>query len=168
MADRIFIMSKGLLQQSGAPMEVYAKPVNLFVAGFIGSPAMNFVDATVVGADGALFVDTGSFRVRVPESFRARLEPYAGRHVDFGVRPEDISVHDPAAPSDAGNTVAARADVVETLGSEIFAHLTCGAHAIVARMEVPERPLSVGQELEVDLRMVKTHVFDRETGQTIV
>jgi multiple sugar transport system ATP-binding protein len=168
MADRIFIMSKGLLLQSGAPMEVYSRPANRFVAGFIGSPAMNFVEATVVGADGALFVDTGSFRVRAPESFRARLEPYASRHVDFGVRPEDISVHDPAAPADAGNTVAARADVVETLGSEIFAHLTCGAHSIVARMEVPERPLRVGQELEVDLRMVKTHVFDRETGQTIV
>src|SRR5512137_2424259 len=139
MADRIFIMSKGLLQQSGAPMEVYSRPANRFVAGFIGSPAMNFVDATVVVADGTLFVDADGFRVKAPESFRPRLEPYAGLRVAFGVRPEDISAHDPAAPADAGNTVMARADVVETLGSEIFAHLTCGVHSLVARMEVPER-----------------------------
>ncbi len=91
MADRIVVMNKGVLQQSGAPMEVYEQPVNLFVAGFIGSPAMNFVDATVVAADGSLFIDAGSFRVRAPESFAPRLQPHAGRKVVFGVRPEDIA-----------------------------------------------------------------------------
>ena len=64
--------------------------------------------------------------------------------------------------------MTARAEVVETLGSEIFAHLTCGTHSIVARMEVPESPLRVGETLQVDLRMAKTHVFDAETSQTIV
>ena len=86
----------------------------------------------------------------------------------FGVRPEDMAAHDPAAGAGDGNTVTARADVVETLGSEIFVYLTCGAHSVVARMEVPERPLAVGQTLEVDLKMVKTHIFDKETSQTIV
>jgi multiple sugar transport system ATP-binding protein len=168
MADRIFIMSKGLLQQSGAPMDVYSQPANRFVAGFIGSPAMNFIDATVVPADGGLFIGADGFRVKAPESFRPRLQPYAGKRVVFGVRPEDISAHDPAAGTGDGNTVTARADVVETLGSEIFAHLTCGAYSVVARMDVPERPLRVGEELQVDLKMVKTHVFDVETEQTIV
>jgi len=167
MADRIFIMNKGVLQQSGAPMEVYARPANRFVAGFIGSPAMNFIAARTVEDDGSLFVDAGDFRVRLPEAFRSRLQPYAGRHVVFGVRPEDIVAHDPAAKAD-GSTVTTRADVVEPLGAEIFAHLTCGAHSIVARMEVPERPLQVGETLEVDLRMAKTHVFDAETSATIV
>jgi multiple sugar transport system ATP-binding protein len=168
MADRIFIMSKGVLQQSGTPMEVYARPESRFVAGFIGSPAMNFIDATAVAADGGLFIDAGGFRVRVPESFRPQLQPYAGKRVVFGVRPEDIAAHDPSDQADNGNTVAARADVVETLGSEIFAHLTCGAHSIVARMEVPESPIRVGETLQVALKMARTHVFDAETSRTIV
>ena len=168
MADRIFIMSKGVLLQSGTPMEVYAKPANRFVAGFIGSPAMNFIDAAVIASDGGLVIDAGSIRVRAPESFTERLRPMAGRQVVFGVRPEDIAAHDSAAAAGNGSTVMAQAEVVETLGSEIFVHLTCGPHALVARMEVPERPLHVGQTLQVQLKMAKTHVFDRETSQTIV
>jgi multiple sugar transport system ATP-binding protein len=168
MADRIFIMNKGVLQQHGAPMEVYSKPANRFVAGFIGSPAMNFIDARTVEADGGLFVDAGEFRVKLPESFRPPLHPYAGRQVVFGVRPEDIGAHDTSADTSDGNTLTMRAEVVETLGSEIFAHLTCGAHTIVARMPVPEIPPRVGEALQVDLRMAKTHVFDVETSRTII
>ena len=168
MADRIFIMHKGALQQTGVPMEVYGKPANLFVAGFIGSPAMNFVEATLAREAGAWFIDADGFKVRAPEAFNARLEPHAGRTVIFGVRPEDMTAHDPAAGAGGGNTVTARADVVETLGSEIFVHLTCGAHSLVARMEAPELLLTEGQTLEVDLKMTKTHVFDKETSQTIV
>ena len=168
MADRIFIMHKGALQQTGMPMEVYAKPANLFVAGFFGSPAMNFVEARLVQDARAWFIDAGDFRVRAPASFNARLEPHAGRTVVFGVRPEDMTARDPAAVAAGGNTVRARADVVETLGSEIFVHLSCGAHSLVARMEAPEILLTEGQTLDVDLKMVKTHVFDRETSQTIV
>jgi len=168
MANRIFIMNKGLLLQSGTPMDVYSKPVNRFVAGFIGSPAMNFVDATATAADGGLFIDAGAFRVKTPESFRARLEPYAGRRVTFGIRPEDIALHDGSALERNGSTLTARADVVETLGSEIFAHLACGTHTLVARMDVPETPLRVGETLAVDLKMAKAHVFDAENSHTIV
>jgi multiple sugar transport system ATP-binding protein len=167
MADRIFIMSKGVLQQSGAPMEVYTKPTNRFVAGFIGSPAMNFIDARVLGMNGELFIDAGAFRVEVPESFRPRLGPYAGQQVVFGVRPEDIAAHDSSQPGN-GSTMTARAEVVETLGSEIFAHLSCGMHSIVARMPVPENPLRVGETLKVGVRMAKTHVFDVKTSETII
>jgi multiple sugar transport system ATP-binding protein len=168
MADRIFIMNKGVVQQIGAPMEVYAKPANRFVAGFIGSPAMNFIDATVVAADGGRVIDAGAFRVKAPQSFVPRLRPFADRKVVFGVRPEDIAAHDASLGADNGSTVTMRAEVVETLGSEIFAHLTCGTDSIVARMDVPETPLRVGASLQVDLKMAKTHVFDFETSQTIV
>ena len=168
MADRIFIMHNGALQQSGMPLEVYKQPANRFVAGFIGSPAMNFIEATLVREEGAYFIDAGGFKVRLPEAFHPGVEPYAGRPVIFGVRPEDMAEHDPAAGGGDGNTLTARADVVETLGSEIFVYLTCGPHSIVARMEVPERPLTVGQTLEVDLKMAKTHIFDKETSRTIV
>ena len=168
MADRIFIMSKGILQQSGAPMDVYARPANHFVAGFIGSPAMNFIDATVVAEDGALFIDAGSFRVKAPEEFHAPLEAYAGQPLIFGVRPEDMAAYDPANGPGDGNILTACAEVVETLGSEIFVHLSCAPHTMVARMEVPERPLRVGQELQVALKMTKTHLFDQKTSKTIV
>ena len=167
MADRIFIMEKGVLQQRGTPMEVYTAPANRFVGGFIGSPAMNFIDATVLALNGTVYVDAAGFRVAVPDSFRSRLQRYAGRRVVFGVRPEDIAAHDSSAPAN-GSTVATRAEVVETLGSEIFAHLTCGAQSIVARMGVPESPLRVGDTLAVDFKMARTHVFDAETAQTII
>ncbi|WP_153111387.1 ABC transporter ATP-binding protein [Propionivibrio limicola] len=168
MADRIFIMNKGIVQQSGAPMEVYAQPANRFVAGFIGSPAMNFIEATLVSENGVLHVEAGDFRVQTPAAFSSRLESHVGKQIIFGVRPEDISLHDPSANAGEGNTVTARADVVETLGSEIFVHLSQGEHSVVARMEVPEHPLTVGQTLQVDLKMSKTHVFDKETSQAIV
>jgi multiple sugar transport system ATP-binding protein len=168
MADRIFIMQHGTLQQTGKPLEVYGRPANRFVAGFIGSPAMNFIEATLVAEDGGWFIAADGFRVRAPETFRSRLESHAGRPVIFGVRPEDMAVHDPATGASNGNTVTARADVVETLGSEIFVYLTCGANNVVARMEVPDRPLTVGQTLEMDLKMSNTHIFDKETSRTIV
>jgi multiple sugar transport system ATP-binding protein len=106
--------------------------------------------------------------VRAPETFRTQLEPYAGRQVIFGVRPEDMAVRKPSASGRDDNTVTARADVVETLGSEIFVYLTCGAQNVVARMEVPESPVTVGQTLQVDLKMSRTHIFDKETSRTIV
>jgi len=168
MADRIFIMQNGTLQQTGVPLEVYGQPANRFVAGFIGSPAMNFIEATLVPEDGAWFIAADGFRVRAPETFRSRLERHAGQPIIFGVRPEDVAVHDPATGAANGNTVAARADVVETLGSEIFVYLKCGADNVVARMEVPDFPLTVGQTLEMELTMSKTHIFDKETSRTIV
>jgi multiple sugar transport system ATP-binding protein len=168
MADRIFIMHNGALQQTGAPMEVYGKPANRFVAGFIGSPAMNFIEAKVALEDGAVFIEAAGFRVRAPETFFPRLQPYIGRPVIFGVRPEDMSLHDAATGTGNGNTITANADVVETLGSEIFVYLTCEDQSIVARMEVPDCPPTVGQLLEVDLKMQKTHIFDTETSRAIV
>jgi multiple sugar transport system ATP-binding protein len=168
MASRIFIMNKGSLQQSGEPLEVYKHPANQFVAGFIGSPAMNFLDATLVREQGQYFIDAGAFKVRLPEPFHSHLEKYAGRPVIFGVRPEDMAAQAPTAGGGNGNTLTARADVVETLGAETFVYLTCGPHSIVARIESPERPLAVGQTVEVELKMAKTHLFDRETSRTIV
>jgi multiple sugar transport system ATP-binding protein len=149
-------------------MEVYLKPANRFVAGFIGSPAMNFIEATLVREADAWCIDAGDFRVRAPAAFNARLEHHTGRRVVFGVRPEDIAAHVSAAGAGEGNTLTARADVVETLGPEILVYLTCGAHSIVALMEAPEQTLAEGQTLEVGIKMMKTHVFDKETSQTIV
>ena len=167
MATRIFIMNQGALQQSGAPLEVYKHPANRFVAGFIGSPAMNFIDVTLVRDAQTYWVASDGLKVKLPEEFNARVEPYAGRPVVFGVRPEDMAARDTGA-GEGANWLAARAEVVETLGAETFVHLSCGPHSIVARMETPERPLTVGQMLVVELKMTRTHLFDKETSQTIV
>ena len=167
MATRIFIMNQGALQQSGAPLEVYHHPTNRFVAGFIGSPAMNFIDATLVREAQTYWIATEGFKVKLPEAFHARVDSYAGRPVVFGVRPEDMAARD-AAAGEGANWLTARAEVVETLGAETFVHLSCGPHSIVARMETPERPLTVGQMLVVELKMTRTHLFDKETSQTIV
>ncbi|MDR0576274.1 MAG: sn-glycerol-3-phosphate ABC transporter ATP-binding protein UgpC [Candidatus Accumulibacter sp.] len=167
MADRIFIMSRGVLQQHGSPMEVYSQPANRFVAGFIGSPAMNFVEASPEAEGGELFIAGGGFRVKAPAVFRAALQSRLGRPVVFGIRPEDIALCAAGQP-DAGNTLTARADVVETLGSEIFVHLACGGDTLVARMPVPDSPVGVGQTLRVGLNLARAHVFDKDTSETIV
>ena len=168
MASRIFIMNKGALQQAGAPLEVYKHPSNRFVAGFIGSPAMNFIEAMLTWQGDAYFIDAPGFKVRLPATFNHSIESYANRPIVFGVRPEDITAHDPSL-SDDGNSITARTDVVETLGSETFVYLTCGPHAIIARMETSEqRILTVGQTLKVAIKMPKTHIFDKETSQTVV
>jgi multiple sugar transport system ATP-binding protein len=166
MADRIFIMNQGRLQQSGRPLDVYRQPANRFVAGFIGSPAMNFMDATLVNDAGGYAVDAGGFRLRLPEPFWAGMDRFAGHPVVFGVRPEDIAASTPGAG--AGATLRARAEVVETLGAETFVHLSCGEHTLVARIDSPEHPPAVGEMLTVELKMTKTHLFDPETSRTIV
>jgi multiple sugar transport system ATP-binding protein len=167
MATRIFIMNQGTLQQSGAPLEVYRHPANRFVAGFIGSPAMNFIDATLIREAQGYWVAAEGFKVQLPDEFHARLAAHTGRPVVFGVRPEDMAARD-AGAGQGPNRLAARADVVETLGAETFVYLSCGPHALVARTEAPDRPLSVGQVLEVELKMARTHLFDKETSLTII
>lgn len=168
MADRIFIMNQGALQQSGAPLEVYRQPRNRFVAGFIGSPAMNFMEVPLVCVNDHYVIETDDFKLGLPGTFHAAVAPYAGRQVMFGVRPEDMMEQDPSAGRARSDTITARIDVVETLGSETFVHLACGSYMLVARLEMPERPLTVGQLLTVRLNMPKTHLFDTETLRTIV
>lgn len=168
MANRIFIMNHGALQQSGAPMEIYRQPVNRFVAGFIGSPAMNFMDVVLNFENGGYTIGADGFKVRLPEAFNPAVAAYAGRPVIFGIRPEDMIEPDPSGDMEPDRTLTARIDVVETLGSETYVHLACGTSTIVARLEMTETPLTVGNSLTLHLKMTKTHLFDTETLKTIV
>jgi len=168
MASRIYIVNRGALQQAGRPLEVYRHPANRFVAGFIGSPAMNFVDVTLQPENGGFAIAAEGFRLRLPAAFAPALADRRDAALTFGVRPEDIVAHDPALPPVAAHCLETRVDVVETLGFEAFVHLACGPHTLVARMEMPSQPLRVGQNLTVALKMDQTHLFDRETSQTVV
>src|SRR3989442_1342380 len=92
LGDRVVVMKDGWIQQVGEPLELYGKPANKFVAGFIGSPAMNFVDVKVADANGALWAETQGLRVKVPPIHTSRLVPYKGQQVTLGVRPEDLQL----------------------------------------------------------------------------
>ncbi|MGB5987763.1 MAG: sn-glycerol-3-phosphate ABC transporter ATP-binding protein UgpC [Desulfobacterales bacterium] len=168
MASRIFIMKNGALQQSGIPLEVYKQPANRFVAGFIGSPAMNFMAATLTEAQGAYFVGSEAFKVKLPDSFHSDVQAHAGKPVTFGVRPEDMAQQPLGDSGSQAPSLTTRVEVVETLGAETFVHLKCGEATLVARLAVGGEPLTVGQALQVSLNMANTHLFDAETSRTIV
>ncbi len=166
MGDRIVVMKDGVVQQVDSPLPLYEQPANLFVAGFIGSPAMNFLEVRLVKQDGKLFVDGGVFRAEVPADAVPKLAEWAGRTVIFGIRPEDI--YDRAlVQSQDGAVLRATVDVHEPLGSDIILYLTAGEHSIVARVDAHSQA-RMGQQTEVVLNMKKMHVFNPETHAAIL
>jgi multiple sugar transport system ATP-binding protein len=168
MGHRIAVMRDGILQQLDTPQVLYDRPANLFVAGFIGSPAMNFFDGKLVGngIDGDMFVETGTIRLQVPPHKQNQLKPVLGRDVIFGIRPENI--HDrserPDAPSHQCATV--QIEVVEPLGSELFVYLRSNGHEFTSRMD-PSARVSPGQTHDVVFETEKMHVFDKQTEQAL-
>jgi multiple sugar transport system ATP-binding protein len=133
LGDRIAILRAGLLQQVDRPLDVYEKPVNRFVAGFLGSPSMNFATATV-GADGSA-VELAGARWAVPDEARAGAKEQAGREVWLGVRPEHLlATRDGATPAGAGSPLAARVEFTELLGAETLLYAASDAGRIIARV----------------------------------
>jgi multiple sugar transport system ATP-binding protein len=156
MGDRIVVMRDGLLQQIGAPQELHDRPVNLFVAGFIGSPAMNFFPATVTPEGTA---DTGF--ARVPVGSKAE----AGREVIVGIRPEDI--HDLSRrPQDGTLPVEAKVEVVEYLGNELQLHLAADGRTFIARVPT-DTQTQPGAALRIGLDLRKVHLFDKAKEEAI-
>jgi multiple sugar transport system ATP-binding protein len=166
MATRIAVITKGILQQIDTPQQLYDYPDNLFVAGFIGSPAMNFFNATLKQDGDKLFVEGGTFSVQIPDK---RSEAYRG-HVDkpviFGIRPEDI--HNPqfAPPSITPQEIQATVDVTELMGNEIFAYLKTGDQVFVARVD-PRSRYQINDNVPIAFNMDNMHIFDRETEEAI-
>jgi multiple sugar transport system ATP-binding protein len=167
MGDRIAVMSLGVLQQLDTPQNLYDNPANKFVAGFMGSPAMNFLDVTLEAIDGRLFAVTPGFRMQVPDIQTRNLQGHIGKTVTMGIRPEHISL-----PERLGGKVAdasripVTVDVVELLGNEIFVYLTNRGATLTARMD-PDIRLERGQEIEVAAEPDKMHFFDAQTEQTL-
>ncbi len=158
MGDRIAVMNDGVLQQLDTPENLHEHPTNLFVAGFIGSPAMNFFNAKIVGAPGQAVADAGFFKA----SLEGKAAGAVGRDVVLGLRPEDI--HDIGSASPDGHLpVDARVDVVEYLGNELQLYLSADGQTFVARVstKTETRP---GANLRVGFNVRKLHVFDKELG----
>ena len=159
MASRIAVMNKGKLQQLDTPQVLYDHPANLFVAGFIGSPAMNFFNGKVYKEEGKMFVDLGSFRVRVPDHDIARYESVVGKDIIFGIRPEDIHNPEYAPPGIIAEPVEVTVDVTELMGNEIFLYLVNGNHNFIARVD-PRTQVHYGEKMQVVFNMDNLHIFD--------
>ncbi len=163
MGDRIAVMREGVLQQAGTPEELYTRPVNLFVAWFIGSPAMNLVPVEVVSENGASAFRSGEFVLQVPERFAAGATR-AAAELTVGFRPEHLELVN-GRTADAPRLHAVVA-VVEYLGDEQLVHLNAGDVALVAKLPV-EPLLSPGTEVDLSLRLEQVYLFDRKSEQTL-
>ena len=166
MGQRIAIMKDGVLQQCDTPETVYNQPANKFVAGFIGSPPMNFIEATIVKDGGNTFVDTGEFKLPLAPGHVAAT--YEGKSVTLGIRPEAIFDKnlDSHVKATAGNTISAKVDVLEPLGPEYVAYLGAGKHNMIATIETGTK-VKEGQTAEFIVDLDRIHIFDSETDAAI-
>jgi multiple sugar transport system ATP-binding protein len=166
MATRIAVLDYGVLQQVGTPQELYDEPHNIFVAGFIGSPAMNLVDAAVTGGDEAAAIRLGDLTLPLPDHLSKVLAPYRGKSVRLGIRPENI--HDRAfTPSGiAAAPVKATIDVTELMGNEVLLHLDVAGERMLARVD-PRTTARPGQEIDVVFDMGRAYAFDPDTQLAI-
>jgi multiple sugar transport system ATP-binding protein len=161
MATRLAVLREGVLQQVGEPQQLYDRPGNVFVAGFIGSPEMNFFNVRVAGSPEEMFLEGPFFRLPVPRDRVSGLVAHLGKEIIFGIRPEDL--HDPEVlPDPAGAVIRARVEVTELLGNEVFLHLRVGDRPFLARV-TPRTRASPGQDVAVALDMARMHTFDSRT-----
>ncbi len=166
MGQRIAIMKDGILQQCDTPKQVYDHPVNKFVAGFIGSPPMNFVPAKITNVGGSFFVDADDWKLPLPAGHKA--EGYVGKDVTLGIRPEEIfdaRLDGHVKPTEA-NTFKARVDVLEPLGHEYVVYLGIGKHRVIASID-KETKIKEAEEAQFVINLDSLHIFDNETEQAV-
>jgi len=164
MGDRIVVMKDGLKQQVGPPLELYFWPANKFVAGFIGSPAMNFMEGELVSESGGVFFRTPGFKLKIPEDKAAKLKGYPEKRVIFGTRPEDLPEAPCALPGETFDVVV---EVLEPLGSEVFLNVKAGEQSLIARAE-PKTQAKPHAKLCLKPNMVNMHLFDIRDEKTLV
>jgi multiple sugar transport system ATP-binding protein len=167
MATVIAVMNKGILQQVGKPQDLYEKPVNVFVAGFIGSPAMNFFDVFVKSAKDGIYLDAETFQVPVPKERADILHKYLDTKIVFGIRPEDIYSPQYIVPGIVASPIRAKVDVTELMGNEFYLHMLSGDKQFLARVDArtEARP---GQDIELVFNMANMHAFDPDTQLTLL
>jgi multiple sugar transport system ATP-binding protein len=164
LGDRVVVMKDGEVQQVGEPLELYNRPANRFVAGFIGSPAMNFATVTVVDGGGRLAARNGGMEIAVPAPQAERLRGHIGRQLTLGIRPEDLRVASGA--DDAGMTFSSRVEVVEQLGSEVLLDVRVGDDTMVAAVD-PTVRVGPDDELRLAVNPARLHFFDAQTEQAL-
>jgi multiple sugar transport system ATP-binding protein len=162
MGDRIAVLHDGILQQIDTPRNLYTTPNNIFVAGFIGTPPMNFFDSTLVSEEGKMFVDAGNFRVAVPDDLKSVYSDYAGKEVIFGIRPEHIHAPQYEPPNAMSSPISGTVEVVELLGAELNLFMVSGKHSFTATVD-PRLLVSAGNHIDLNVDMSHMHIFDKNT-----
>ena len=164
MGDRIVIMLDGSVQQVGAPMDIYQKPANRFVAGFIGSPPMNFLSARLVAEGAQLELRGQGLRIPLPADKAARLGRTPGEEVLLGIRPENLLLRPPAP---ACEPLLAQIEIVEAIGSDIYLNFSLAGTPMTARVEATA-DIKVGQEVALYPDPERIHLFDPQSGVTLL
>ncbi len=168
MGDRICVMKDGEVQQVAPPLELYERPANKFVAGFIGNPPMNFFPVMVEAAKGGIRLRHASFTLVVPKSLIEAVRPHVGKEVVFGIRPEDL--YDRLFynyPVPHNSSVNAVVDVVEPMGSEVYLYLKSGTVDLVVRVPSYVKA-EAGKQMELVINLERMHLFDSQTGQAFL
>jgi multiple sugar transport system ATP-binding protein len=165
MGDRIAVMNFGVLQQVGPPQELYERPVNKFVAGFIGSPAMNFINVSASREGDRTVLKNANLELPLPERLRPAVDGAAGGELTAGVRPEHFEIIDGAVRSQ-GATIRATTDVVEFLGNEELLHVRVGEHDLVAIVNASHR-IRPGDVVDLFVPMEKIHLFEASEGKAL-
>jgi len=166
MGDRICVMKDGQVQQVAEPLEIYNHPANMFVAGFIGSPPMNFFTGTITGKNGVLFFEEtktplgeGRMSLKLEPEQARRLADRAGQPIALGLRPEDVEDRVVALQADPAHIFRAAAEVIEPMGAETYLYLNSGGHSFISRSREQIRVVP-GEEVEMVANMKKAHFFD--------
>ncbi len=166
MGDRIVVMKDGVIQQVATPSELYDNPNNIFVAGFIGTPPMNFFDVEIQDDNGNLSIKSDAFTLKVPQEWTNAVAPHVGRRLTFGLRPEHVGSPSAEAQSHP-QTIAADIEVIEPMGSETYLYMKVGDAGFIARVD-PHRVCSVGDKIDLAVMMDKAHLFNPETTERII
>ena len=167
LGSRVAVMKSGLLQQFDAPQHLYDHPRNVFVAGFIGSPAMNFLDAKIVERDGGLYVEGAGFNLGLPEQKAKHVQHYAGQDVILGIRPEDFTSAEMTEDGHPDERLTVTVSVIEPLGSEQVVYGRLEGTELVTQLD-PRLEIKPDQELTLYATTQRLHLFDRETEESLL
>ncbi len=160
LGDRIAVMHEGVIQQLDTPLVLYNRPVNRFVAGFLGTPPMNFLHGRLEGGDDKILFNEGSARLELPRWAKYGAEALSGREAVFGARPEDISI------AQGPGAMQAKVNVVEPLGNEMIVHLSTQYHDLICKAP-SDKHIAVDNEVSLIFDIDKTHLFDPEAGNNV-
>ena len=166
LGTRIVVMKDGIIQQVDSPSNLYNKPHNIFVAGFIGSPQMNLFEAVVRKEGSDLCLELGEHKIKLVEGKAKTLNEYVDKEVIMGIRPEDLHDEETYVTQQQGNLVDAEVEVYELLGAEVFLYLNIAGQQATARVN-PRSTAKVGDKIKLALDLNKVHVFNKETEQVI-
>jgi multiple sugar transport system ATP-binding protein len=161
MGSEIVIMNHGMIMQAGKPIDVYDKPDNLFVAGFIGSPAMNFLEAALIRNEGSLWIEGGGFQLPVPPPKAEHYAPHLGKKCFFGIRPEHLYDRDFVKEYDPRSVFKARVELIEPVGSFVILQILLGKATLVAQVDSHTRA-TLGKEIQLVADMERMHLFSSD------